>query len=169
MPAVASEQLRSGAVEVGTRCNVYRNLNLRKYGVVGWSIQAKDGKAMHVKQHAKCVLLSDVTFKHATNDQANRVKAECREVCAWLKGTFRGSCLSGDFIPGAATWENPVKHTEAIGNWDSWRAMHCCPKKNSGEFCDKETKVKLDAAKYVFVDNEGNAWYVPQEETNGRS
>ena len=95
-------QLRVGKVEVGTRCNVYRNLNLLKYGVVGWSIQCYVDKKLKVVQHAKCVLLSNVTFKHATDAQEKRC-ADVREVCAWLKGTYEASCLSRDDISPART------------------------------------------------------------------
>ena len=48
-----------------------------------------------------------------------------------------------------------------------WRHLRCDPKKGEGKFHDAVTKEVLEEVAYVFVDNEGKAWYMPKEETDG--
>lgn len=165
--AVDPNQLRVGPVEIGTRCNVYRNLNLLRHGVVGWSVQIRLAtKKQKVQQHARCVLLSDVTFKHANAAQIRRCQEEAREVCAWVKGTFQGSCLSREDAPAPGIWKTPPTLT-GLNRGGDWRRLRCDPKKGRGDFHDDETKRTVEAAAFVFVDSEGAAWYMPQETTNG--
>lgn len=154
--------LRSGRVEIGTRCNVYRNLNLLKSGVVGWSVQVRvDRKRMLVMQHARCVLLSNVEFKHASPAQSQKCKEGVRQVCAWIKGTYQGSCISAVDMDEIGTWKAPpvIVGSDLM----HWRRLRCDPKTGRGDFHDDETKQRVDKAAYAFVDAAGKAWYMPEE------
>jgi hypothetical protein len=156
MTATATpETLRSGQVPDGVRINAYRNLNLLKQGVVGWSIQVKEKKNWIVRQHARCVLLTTVTFKHATDSQVDRVKREVREVCAWLKGTYQASCLSRH-VDGIARWDEPPAVSDVL---KQYRRLYCCPKQDDGQFKDFETRQVLEEVPAVFIDSDGVAWY----------
>lgn len=110
------------------RHKVYRNLNIRDR--VAFSV-AYEGR---VVEYRDVVILRDVHLKHATSEQASRIRSKCREVCAWLLGTL-GEELTAD---------------EA----GCLRRLACDPKKVDC-FQDAETGERIDHANVVACTPEG--------------
>ncbi len=117
------------------RIDAYRNLNKKE--CVMYSIRHQ-GKVITYRPF---VLLTDVTFKHATPKQLTAVRTGARQVCQWVKGEWADEHRVVDVSPTP-----------------DYRRMLVDPKKADG-FVDAETGQQLKSALIVKLCAEGSAYY----------